>query len=584
MGKKATSMVLTAIALFLIFLWLQSHEWNSTENFHTLMETVATLLALLVGIKALIRYYAMQDKKFLFIGAGFLGTAFLDAFHTLVTSSWIIEIFPSLPGSLQAWTWQSSRIFLALLMLATWRVGSDNSRKSLFNKASEKSVFISLGIVTFFVLAFFTLVPLPPPYYPQLPIGRPQELISGALFLVAFTGFFRAKTWQTNSFEFWLTFSMLVNFICQVLFMSSSYHFYDDMHVTAHLLKITGYAFVLTGLLINVHQLLENVVLSSGKITLTNTELQNEIGEKFRAESKLKDLAVSLEEKVSERTVELEESRLAALNMMEDANEAKKAAEAAKEELDLQAKKLVRSNKELEQFAYVASHDLQEPLRTVGSFVQLLAQRYQGKLDGQADEFIQFAVDGVSRMRQLINDLLVFSRVETKGGQFVPTDCELVLGEVLSNLKASIEASEARITHDPMPMIKADKVQLSQVFQNLIGNAIKFKGKNAPVIHIGVNEQNDDWLFSVKDNGIGFDPEFSEKVFIIFQRLHTREEYPGTGIGLSLCKKIIERHGGKIWVDSAPEKGSTFNFTIPDKMRKQDEYSSIKQTNRNSVG
>jgi len=260
------------------------------------------------------------------------------------------------------------------------------------------------------------------------------------------------------------------------------------------------------------------------------------------------------------------------------------AIQADKENLRKLALNLARSNKDLEQFAYVASHDLQEPLRTVASFVQLLSQRYQGKLDSQADEYIQFTVDGVSRMRKLINDLLMFSRVGIKGAEFAPTDCELVLGEVLSNLRASIEAHEAVITHDQLPMIMADQMQIMQVFQNLIGNAIKFKGDKTPKIHIGVKKQNSEWLFSVQDNGIGFEPEFSEKVFMIFQRLHTQSEYPGTGIGLSLCKKIIERHGGRIWVESVPDKGSTFNFIIPDNMREQNEYSSYGQADRNLIG
>jgi light-regulated signal transduction histidine kinase (bacteriophytochrome) len=187
-------------------------------------------------------------------------------------------------------------------------------------------------------------------------------------------------------------------------------------------------------------------------------------------------------------------------------------------------------------------------------------------------------------MRQLINDLLAFSRVETKGAEFVPADCELILADVLSNLKASIDSSKAIIVKEPLPMLLGDKVQLSQVFQNLIANALKFKGDKQPQIHINAKKQNGEWLFTIKDNGIGFEPEYSDKIFIIFQRLHTRTEYPGTGIGLSLCKKIVERHGGRIWVDSAPGLGSTFSFTIPDMMGEPHEHSSFKPTNRNPVG
>jgi len=224
---------------------------------------------------------------------------------------------------------------------------------------------------------------------------------------------------------------------------------------------------------------------------------------------------------------------------------------------------LARSNKELEQMAYVASHDLQEPLRMVTSYVQLLARRYKGKLDGDADEFIGFAVDGAARMQQLINDLLTYSRVGTRGKKFEPTDCEIILGQVLENLQIAIEEKRAIVTHDPLPTILADNVQLGQLFQNLIGNAIKFQGHEPPHVHVSASHNENGWVFSVRDNGIGIAPEYAERIFVIFQRLHTREKYPGTGIGLAVCKKIVERHGGRIWVESQPGKGATFYFTVP---------------------
>lgn len=224
---------------------------------------------------------------------------------------------------------------------------------------------------------------------------------------------------------------------------------------------------------------------------------------------------------------------------------------------------LKRSNQELEQFAYVASHDLQEPLRMVSSYVQLIARRYKGKLDSDADEFINYAVDGVSRMKVLINDLLTFSRVGTRAKELSLVDLKEVIEIALSNLQLAIEENNAVITHDELPQILADEGQMVQLFQNLIGNAIKFRSEEPPKIHIGVKREKEQWQFSVHDNGIGIDPQFAERIFIIFQRLHTREEYPGTGIGLSICRKIIERHGGHIWVESQPNRGATFYFTLP---------------------
>lgn len=224
---------------------------------------------------------------------------------------------------------------------------------------------------------------------------------------------------------------------------------------------------------------------------------------------------------------------------------------------------LARSNADLQQFAYVASHDLQEPLRMVASYTQLLARRYKGKLDSDADEFIGYAVDGASRMQRLINDLLDYSRVTSQGKVFEWVDCNGVLEEVLSNLRVAVEESRAVVTHDPLPTVRADGRQLGQLFQNLISNAIKFCGEEPPNVHVSAERRPGEWRFSVRDHGIGVDPQYAERIFVIFQRLHNREEYPGTGIGLAICKKIVERHGGRIWVVSQPGQEATFYFTLP---------------------
>ena len=224
---------------------------------------------------------------------------------------------------------------------------------------------------------------------------------------------------------------------------------------------------------------------------------------------------------------------------------------------------LVRSNAELEQFAYVASHDLQEPLRVVGSYVQLLARRYSGQLDGRADRYITRSLAGVERMRALINDLLTYSRVGTRGLELTPLRTETVVAEVLEGLAVTIRETAAEITWDPLPVVQADSTQVGQLFQNLLANALKYRSEQAPRVHIGVERQGQWWRFAVQDNGIGIDPAYAERIFLVFQRLHTRDEYPGTGIGLALCQKIVERHGGQLTVESQVGQGATFFFTLP---------------------
>jgi signal transduction histidine kinase len=224
---------------------------------------------------------------------------------------------------------------------------------------------------------------------------------------------------------------------------------------------------------------------------------------------------------------------------------------------------LARSNADLEQFAYVASHDLQEPLRTISGFAALLARRYQGKLDAKADEFIRFLMEGAQRMQDLVEALLAYSRLGAKDPPLREIDCGALVAEVLVSLGAAIDEIGAQVVVDPLPTVLGQRAQLLQLFQNLIGNAIKFRGSEPVRIHVSVEKRDSAWRFSLEDNGIGMEQKHTDRIFTIFQRLHTREEYAGTGLGLAICKKVVERHGGVIWVDSQPGRGSTFHWTIP---------------------
>jgi PAS domain S-box-containing protein len=255
--------------------------------------------------------------------------------------------------------------------------------------------------------------------------------------------------------------------------------------------------------------------------------------------------------------------RVIGINM--DITERKK----AEQHLVKMVAELKRSNDELQQFAYAASHDLQEPLRMVASYTQLLAKRYHGRLDSDADEFIAFAVDGCNRMQGLIRDLLAYSRAGTNGKAFCEVSAEGALQQALTNLRITIKQSCAVVSHDSLPAIKTDETQLTQVFQNLIGNAIKYRGAEAPRVHVSAsNNAGNEWIFSVRDNGLGIAPQYFERIFVLFQRLHGQNEFEGTGIGLAICKKVLERLGGRIWVESQPAKGSTFYFALPERDEK----------------
>jgi len=298
--------------------------------------------------------------------------------------------------------------------------------------------------------------------------------------------------------------------------------------------------------------------------TVIDIKSKDEIGELASSfnqmASQLKTAYGGMEQKVRQRTEELEQTK----NGLESEIVERKQTE---EELQRTLARLSRSNQELEQFAHIASHDLQEPLRMVSSYTQLLERRYKDKLDSDANEFIGFAVDGAKRMQTQINDLLAYSRVTTQGNLFEATNCADIFESAVTNLTAVIEESGAMVTRDPLPTLPADSSQLGSVFQNLIGNGIKYQGDQPPRIHVSAVENGDEWIFSFKDNGIGIEAEFHDRIFVIFQRLHSKTKYGGTGIGLTICRKVIERHGGRIWVESEPQKGSNFYFTLP--MRNQ---------------
>jgi light-regulated signal transduction histidine kinase (bacteriophytochrome) len=284
-----------------------------------------------------------------------------------------------------------------------------------------------------------------------------------------------------------------------------------------------------------------------------------------------------LEEKVAQRTIDLANANISLQNeitehkrseerikkLNEDLIGHVKQVEIANQQLNRAIEELARSNRDLEEFAYVASHDLQEPLRKIANFSEMLAHKYRGHLDEQGDRYFGYISDGAKRMQALINDLLAYSRISSADFQLMEASLEDVLQAALTDLQTLIRENKAEISHDTLPSLKVNPIQLRRLFQNLINNGIKFHDVHPPRIHISARQDPGEWVISVRDNGIGFDPQYAKQIFKVFKRLHAKEVYPGTGIGLAICKKIVERHGGSIWAESGPGRGSTFYFTIP---------------------
>ena len=292
--------------------------------------------------------------------------------------------------------------------------------------------------------------------------------------------------------------------------------------------------------------------------------VEQDITERKEIEHALWEAKNELESTVKRRTKELNQTNKLLQNELDERKVTEEKLKESEKELKSMIEELKRSNDELQQFAYITSHDLQEPLRTISSFTQLIERRYKGQMDSNADEFIEYIVDATKRMQELIKDLLEYSRVTTQGKEFKLVNTEEILQKTISNLHAAIEENNAEISYEKLPEVMADSRQIGQLFQNLISNAIKFRKKDKkPKISVSASENESEYIFSVSDNGIGIEKEYFDRIFTIFQRLHTREEYQGTGIGLSISKKIVERHGGRIWVESEPDNGSTFYFALP---------------------
>ncbi|MFH0921003.1 MAG: ATP-binding protein [Fibrobacterota bacterium] len=428
----------------------------------------------------------------------------------------------------------------------------------VFSKA-RRHLLIAVVVGIFFYIALASTDPSPvKALFLKIRTGTATILFFGFL-VVRFL--LRSNTFSKG--YYWVTSCCLLALICPVVFLSFFMNLNATYIIGYYMAVVLSFFFLLpTNRLLNINTCVIAVGLTGIILSFRDTLDRNSIRVIIHFYSML---AVSYGLVRSFNSARFNEYNIT-IAIKKELEKVEKAEERLKNEINEKSKiekKLKQSNTELEQFAYVASHDLQEPLRMVASYLQLIEKRYKDKLDSEANEFIAYAVDGAVRMRNLINDLLAYSRISTKGRPLTATKCEEAFNKAIKNLEIAIHDKHAKITSDSLPIIIADEGQLIQLFQNLIGNALKFCKDGTPEAHVLVEKKEKEYLFGVRDNGIGIVPEDKERVFQIFQRLHTREEYEGTGIGLAVCKKIVERHGGRIWIDSVLGQGTTFWFTIP---------------------
>ncbi|MDX1578109.1 MAG: PAS domain S-box protein [Gemmatimonadota bacterium] len=641
-GARAAAYCALVAGLILLFLVVRRSDWTASGELRAMLQLSAALVALVVGILALIRHYSRRNDTLLLIGAGMVGTAVLDGHHLLVTARVPFGLLPEDPAVTEPWSWFAGRAFLSLLLLWSWRAW--RHERSGRPPLSDLRVYVEVGTFALLSIVLFDGVELPPAIRSSAFLARPFEVLPGVLFAAATIGYLQKGNWRRRPFEVWLVPALIISTAVQFLFVSFSLSGLDAFGTISLALKVVSYVFVFVGLVASMHELYRRVERSAHLIRHKNEALEIEIGVRRKAEQAARESESRyrrIMETIQEGYFEVDlagnfvfwndsladllgypSDRLEGLNYRAYTREGHAAqvfetfaevyrtgrparvfgweivrpdgslryAEASagpiddergeivgfrgivrdvtdrratEERLEERTRELARSNEELRQFAYVASHDLQEPLRMVSGYTRLLARRYEGRLDEEADLFLRYAVEGVDRMQRLIRDLLDYSRVHTHGRSFERMKLEDALAWALANLEGAISDLDARITHDELPVVRADRSQLGQLFQNLLANALKFRGDRRPEIHVGVQGRPEVWQVSVRDNGIGIDPEHRTRVFEIFQRLHAPDEFEGTGIGLAICKRIVDRHGGQIWIEPSPGQGSTFVFTLP---------------------
>ncbi len=617
-NRRIQSYWILGTALALSYPFARNATWLGSTELHTLMETAATLLALAVGVIALVRFYSKKNNTFLFIGAGFLGTALLDGYHAVVTSSFFAAYLPSDLPSLITWSWIASRLFLSIMLTLSWAAWLHEQRRGRWGLIGERSVYVVSGLLTATAFLFFAFVPLPDAYYPDLFFHRPEEFGPALFFAVALTGYLKKGAWRHDTFEHWLVLSLIVGVVGQAVFMSFSDQLFDIEFDIAHTLKKVSYLLVLVGLLISMLALFRQAEESPARVrsvvdnaldgivtvdelgtvrefnpaaegmfdlsaaeaigrnikllmpepdrgrhdayidAYVNTGRKHIIGSRRRVEGQRRggtvfpiDLAVS--------EMLLGERRLF-VGIIHDATERVR----AETEIQQRSADLEATIAELETFSYSVSHDLRAPLQSMVGFSEELLERHTETLSEDGIDYLQRIHAAGLDMGHLIDGLLGLSRA-TRGT--LATE-EIDLSALAQSVvDALMERDPSRLTSveiEPNLLAHTDPRLIRSVLENLLGNAWKFTSKRPrdARIRVGAREENGATAYFVEDNGVGLDMAYADSLFTPFRRLHSQEGFPGAGIGLATVDRIVQRHGGRVWVQAEPGEGATFYFTL----------------------
>ncbi len=616
-SPRATTFLVVALALTSSYVALRGVAWVGNSQIHTLMETVAAVLAAIVGVMALVRFYSKSDNTILFIGTGFLGTAFLDTYHAVVTTEFFSGLMPSDLPSLVPWSWIASRQLLAVMLFLSWYSWLREQRSGPEGVINVRTIYAGTAGLTGACLLFFALTPLPLAYFPGGFLHRPEELMPALFFAAALIGYLRKGLWREDSLEYWLVLALIVSLVAQLVFMPYSEQLFDLNFNVAHLLKNLSYICVLVGLLIGMYETFQKSEITTTRLhtVLTNTidgiitidergtiqdfnlAAENIFG--YRANEVIgRNVRVLMPEpdrgqhdqylsnfrRTGERKIigigrEVSGLRKDGTTFPMDLGVTQagvsdtrtfvgsvrditrlKHAERATEE---HANQLEAAIAELDAFAYSVSHDLRAPLRAMGGFVDALAEDYGDRFDDTALNYMNRIKSASARMGQMIDDILALSRTMRLDMRMTGVNLSTIANSILARQREAEPDRDVSIIVAPDVIARGDERLLEMVLRNLLHNAWKFSSKTSqPHIEFNSTLIKGERVFFVSDNGAGFDMAYVDKLFGIFQRLHSKTEYEGNGIGLATVARLVGRHGGRVWAEGAVGKGATFYFTV----------------------